>query len=235
MVVATDSSEKDGNVLATAPAEKREAVLEEDRKRHTGGKSFVVESERTARDPVGTDNALFPIHSEKQRRRGVVGRQGGDDPFMAEVLAEEALFDRAGGSDGGGESELLRPVRAVCRDGGDVENASEFARSVEDRGAGTSEFAVARTIVLTAVDEQGTLFGNAGANAVSAFDLLGPDAAEPDAPTLEIVGVGFVAAMVNRHSGVIAQENDVSLLPNDGVETIDFFSCLRDDVGYRFF
>jgi len=60
-------------------------------------------------------------------------------------------------------------------------------------------------------------------------------AAEPDAPAFEIVGAGFIAAMVNRDSRVVAQENDVALLADDGVKTIDFLSCVNDDVGDGFF
>jgi len=120
-------------------------------------------------------------------------------------------------------------------DGGDVQHASEFAESIKDGGTSTSEFAVARAIVLAAMDEQGALFGDAGADAVGAFDLLGPDAAEPDAPAFEIVGAGFIAAMVNRNSRVVAQEDDVALLADDGVKTIDFLSCVNDDVGDGFF
>ena len=217
VIVRTNSSEKNGDVLATAPAEKREAVLEDDGKRHTGCKSFVVERKRTACDTVSADDALVVVDGQEQSGRGVVGRQSGDDPFMAEVFAEEALLDGAGGGDGGGEGELLRPIGAVGGDGGDVENAGKFAEGVEDGGASAGEFAVARAIVLAAVDEQGTLFGDAGADAVGAFDLLGPDAAEPDAPAFEIVGAGFVAPMVNGDARVVAKEDDVTLLANNGV------------------
>ena len=94
---------------------------------------------------------------------------------------------------------------------------------------------MARAVVLAAMDEEGALFSDAGADAVGAFDLFGPDAAEPDAPTLEIVGPGFVAAMVNGDSLVVAQEDDVALLADDGVETIDLFPCLDNDFGDGFF
>src|SRR5882762_7998939 len=231
MVNATWASEQNGNVLATAPAEEGKTVVEEGGERHASGESFVIESERAACHPVRTNEALVFVHSEEQRGRGVVGRQSGDDPCMAEVLAEETLFDGACGRDGCGEGQLLRAIRAFGGDGGDVQHASEFAESIKDRGAGAGEFAVARAIVLAAMDEQGALFGDAGADAVGAFDLLGPDAAEPDAPAFEIVGAGFIAAMVNRDSSVVAQEDDVALLADDGVKTIDLFSCVNDDVG----
>src|SRR6266481_4193851 len=169
MVIATWASEQNGNVLATAPAEEGKTVVEEGGERDASGESFVVESERAACHPVRTNEALVFVHSEEQRGRGVVGRQSGNDPCVAEVLAE------------------------------------------------------------------GTLFGDAGADAVGAFDLLGPDAAEPDSPAFEIVGAGFIAAMVNRDSRVVAQENDVALLADDGVKTIDLFSCVNDDVGDGFF
>jgi len=95
---------------------------------------------------------------------------------VTEVFAEEALFDGAGGRDGCGKSQLLRAIRAFGGDSRDVEHAGELAECVEDRGAGAGEFAVARAIVLAAMDEQGALFSDAGADAVGAFGLLGPDA-----------------------------------------------------------
>src|SRR5882762_1412453 len=107
--------------------------------------------------------------------------------------------------------------------------------SVATAETSSTPASVPRAIVLAAMDEQGALFGDAGADAVGAFDLLGPDAAEPDAPAFEIVGAGFIAAMVNRDSRVVAQEDDVALLADDGVKTIDFFSCVNDDVGDGFF
>jgi len=67
---------------------------------------------------------------------------------------------------------LLRAIGAVGGDSRDVENAGNFAEGVEDGGAGAGEFAVARAIVLAAVDEEGTLFGDAGADTVGAFDFL---------------------------------------------------------------
>src|SRR5258708_39487361 len=112
MVNATWASEQNGNVLATAPAEEGKTVVEEGGERHASGESFVIESERAACHPVRTNEALVFVHSEEQRGRGVVGRQSGDDPCMAEVLAEETLFDGAGGRDGCGEGSLLAASRA---------------------------------------------------------------------------------------------------------------------------
>src|SRR5258708_25021181 len=154
---------------------------------------------------------------------------------MTEVFAEQALFDGAGGGDGCGESELLGTIGAIGGDGGDVQHAGEIPEGIENRCPGAGEFAVARAKMLAAVDEQGALFGDACANAVCALNLLRPDAAQPDAPTLEIIGPCLIAPMVNRNSRAVAQEDYVALLANDGVETIDLFPCVDDDVCDRFF
>src|SRR5260370_35706308 len=100
MVNATWASEQNGNVLATAPAEEGKTVVEEGGERDASGQRLVVESERAACHPVRTNQALVFVHSEEQRVRGVVRRQSGDDPCMAEVLAEGALFHVAGAGDG---------------------------------------------------------------------------------------------------------------------------------------
>jgi hypothetical protein len=39
--------------------------------------------------------------------------------------------------------------------------------------------------------------------------------------------------MVNCDSIPVAQENDISLLPHNGIETIDFFPCVQDDISQR--
>jgi len=231
----TRASEQNGDVLAASFAEERGTVVEENREMFAGGESFVVESECGAGYSVCADEALIIVDGEEQGGRSIVGRQGGDDPFVAEVFAEEALFHGAGGSDGGGKGQLLRAIGAFAGDGGNVEDACQFAEGVEDGSAGAGEFAVARAIVLTAMDEERALLGDAGADAVGAFDLLGPDAAEPDAPTLEIVSAGLVAAMMNGDSCVVAKKNHVALLADDGVKTIDLFACVGDDVGDGFF
>ena len=111
---------------------------------------------------------------------------------------------------------------------------TQIAESIEDGRARTSEFAVTRAIVLATMNQNRPLLRDARPDAIGAFDLLGPDAAEPDAPMLEIVGSGFIAAMVNRDSCVVAQENDVALLADDGVETINLFPRVNDDVSDGF-
>jgi hypothetical protein len=39
--------------------------------------------------------------------------------------------------------------------------------------------------------------------------------------------------MVNSDSIPVAQENDISLLPHDRVETIDFIPGVQDDISQR--
>jgi len=234
VVGASGAGEEDGNVLAGALAEEGWIVIEKGGEGRAGGERFVVERECLARDAVGADEALVVVNGKKHGGCVIGGRQGGDDPFVAEVFAEEALFDGAGGGDGGGEGELLRAIGAVGGDGGNVENAGKFAEGVEDGGAGAGKFAVARAIVLAAMDKERTLFGDAGADAVGAFDLFGPDAAEPDAPALEIVGTGFVSAVVDGDAGFVAKKDDVALLADDRVEAIDLFAGVGDDVGDGF-
>src|SRR5258708_11246284 len=107
MVIAAWASEQNGNVLATAPAEEGKTVVEEGGERHASGESLVVESERAACHPVRANEALVFIHSEEQRGRGVVGRQSGYDPCVAEVLAVETPFDAALRRDGCGTCQLL--------------------------------------------------------------------------------------------------------------------------------
>ena len=51
--------------------------------------------------------------------------------------------------------------------------------------------------VLIAVHQNRPLIGNAGADAVGSFPLLRPDATQPNAPVLELVGVAVVPAVMD--------------------------------------
>jgi len=163
------------------------------------------------------------------------GGTSGNDPCMAEVLAEEALFDGAGGRDVAARANCCGRSGPSVGDGGDVQHASKFAESIKDGGTRTSEVCCGESDSAGCNGRAGALFGDK-VPMPWCLRLLGPDAAEPDAPAFEIVSAGFIAAMVNRDSRVVAQENDVALLADDGVvKTIDLFSCVNDDVGDGFF
>ena len=80
------------------------------------------------------------------------------------------------------------------------------------------------------MDQHRALLGDASAYAICAFDVLGPDTAEPDAPVLKIVGPGFVAAVLNGNALCVTQQHNIALLPDDGIETIDFLPGVNDNV-----
>jgi len=84
--------------------------------------------------------------------------------------------------------------------------------------------------MLSAMNEDRSFFGDASPDAVCAFNLFGPYAAKPDAPLLEVVGPAFIASMMDCHAVTVAQQNDIPLLPDDRVETVDFLSRLHDDI-----
>jgi len=83
------------------------------------------------------------------------------------------------------------------------------------------------------VHQHGPLLGDAGANAVGSFGLLRPDATHPDAPAFELPGVGFIPAMMNRHSLAVAQQNNVIVLAEYGIEPVDLFLSLIQDILQR--
>jgi hypothetical protein len=64
---------------------------------------------------------------------------------------------------------------------------------------------------------------DAGADTVCAFDPLRPDATQPYTPLLELVVLALVATMVDGDSLAIAQENDVRLEANNGIEAVYLF------------
>jgi hypothetical protein len=88
--------------------------------------------------------------------------------------------------------------------------------------------------MLVTMDQNRPLFSNARADPICAFDFFRPDSSDPDAPVFELFGLRFVTAVVNSYSIGIAQQNDVSLLADDRVETIDFFLGIHNCFAERF-
>jgi len=105
------------------PAEEGKTVVEEGRERHASGESFVVESERAACHPVRTNEAL--VFATARSNEGAVSSDGKAATIhaMSEVLAEETLFDGAGG-------RVWLAARANCcgRSGPSVATARRPAR-----------------------------------------------------------------------------------------------------------
>ncbi len=88
--------------------------------------------------------------------------------------------------------------------------------------------------MLSAMDEYRSLFRDASPDAICPLDLLRPDAAEPDPPTFELFGPRFVTTMMDSNSTVVAQKNDIPLLPDDGIQPIDLLPSIHDYVSQRF-
>jgi len=84
------------------------------------------------------------------------------------------------------------------------------------------------------MDEQGALFGDAVP--MPLVPSICSDQTPPSQmPAFEIVGAGFIAAMVNRGLRVVATRERRSLAGGRWRKTIDFLSCVNDDVGDGFF
>jgi hypothetical protein len=67
-----------------------------------------------------------------------------------------------------------------------------------------------RPEMLGPVDRYRPLLGDAGADAVGAFDLLRPNAAEPGSPVFELARLHTFAAMLDRDPRSIAEQDGVS-------------------------
>jgi hypothetical protein len=49
----------------------------------------------------------------------------------------------------------------------------------------------------------------------------------------ELPGIGFIPAMMNRHSLAVTQQNNVSVLAEHGIEPVDLFLSLNQDILQR--
>ena len=84
------------------------------------------------------------------------------------------------------------------------------------------------------MNENRPLFSNAGTDPICAFDSFRPNSPDPDAPVFELFGLRFITAVVNSYSIGIAQQNDISLLADDRIKTIDFFLGIHNCFAERF-
>src|SRR5262245_47794853 len=80
---------------------------------------------------------------------------------------------------------------------------------------------MSRPEVLIAMNANRALFDDARANTVRALNVFGPHPSKPHSPVFELVRHRLIAAMVESDALGVAQQDDVSQLPDNRVEAID--------------
>src|SRR5215470_10643649 len=106
-----------GNILAAALSKQGRVVVEDGRKRNAADQGFCVEAENGARYAIRSDDALVFIEGQQEGGKSFIERQSSDNPGVTEGLAKESFFDGARGSDGRGQSQLLRAIGTFAGDG----------------------------------------------------------------------------------------------------------------------
>src|SRR5437764_1951850 len=130
------------------------------------------------------------------------------------MLAKDPLFYGARRIHRKGTGQGMRAFRALGIDRGYVQHRQQASVDTEDRRAGAAQIHMPRSEMLGSVDRNGPLLGNAGADAVGAFDLLAPDAAEPGSPVFELARLGIFAAMLDCDPRRVTEQDRVSGLAN---------------------
>lgn len=108
------------------------------------------------------------------------------DPLVTEVLSERPFFYGARGIYCKCAGQRVRLFRASGVDGSYVQNSHQPSVDADNRSAGTAQVHMSGSEVLAPVDDDSSLFGDAGANPVCALDLLEPDAPDPGSPEFEL-------------------------------------------------
>jgi hypothetical protein len=106
---------------------------------------------------------------------------------------------------------------------GNIEYRQQTSLRIEDRRARATQPSVPAAKMVGTMHENRPSIRDAGADTVCAFDPLRPDATQPYTPFLELVILALVATMVDGDSLAIAQENDVRLQANNGIEAVYLF------------
>jgi hypothetical protein len=179
---------------------------------------------------IRANNALIVVDGQEKTCIGGLRGSGSNRPSTTKGMPEKPLFNGTHRSGYGGQHQSMGAVGLSHIDSGSIQNRDEFVARVEDRGTCTTQVGVARAEMLPAVDENWTLFNDRSSDSVSPLDLLGPNSAQPDAPMFELLRLRLVATMLNGDSFAIAQQNDVILLPDNGIKAVDLFPRVEKDV-----
>src|SRR5262245_20746652 len=99
-------------------------------------------------------------------------------------------------------------------DGRYVQDREQSSVDAEHGRTRTTQVYVPRSEMLIFVDRDRSLFDNAGANAVCALHVLGPYAAEPKSPVLELTLLRILNAMLVGDTSAVAEESGISRLSN---------------------
>ena len=104
----------------------------------------------------------------------------------------------------------MRSFREFGIDGRDVQHCYQLPINPEDGRTRAAQVNVSGPKMLASVDRDRPLFYDAGADAVCALQVLGPHAAEPSSPILELACPHLFAAMRDCDAGVITKQEGIS-------------------------
>src|SRR4029077_9105702 len=88
--------------------------------------------------------------------------------------------------------------------------------------------------MLTSVDCDRPLLGDARTDAISPLDRLGPHAAEPRSPIFKPARIVLVATVFDGDTGRVAEQDRVPCFANHLVESINLLLCTQDQLVQRF-
>ncbi len=167
---------------------------------------------------IRANNALIVVDGQEKSCTAGLRGSGSNRPSTTKGVPEKPLFNGTHRSGYGSQHQAVGAVGSSQIDSGSVQNRDEFVVRVEDRGPGTTQVGVARAKMLSAVDENWTLFSDRSSDSVGSLNMLGPNSTQPDAPMFELVRFCLVTAMLNGDSFSIAQQDDVIFLPDNGIK-----------------
>ena len=145
---------------------------------------------------------------------------------MREVQTEVLGLDAPGRVHDRHRYQVAEAFSEVGAAGRHVERRDQLPLVVVDRRICAGKQRVAREEVLAAVDREGPLFDQAGADAVGAFAILAPHGAGPQAPFAKDLVVGRRAAPLDRHAVLVGQQHAAPDTSNRSIKPIE--ACLRD-------
>ena len=213
-VVAAGDQQSRRDIGPVLAPEEVEVSFEDRPQADTGPQPAIIEQEGRARGPVCANDALVAVNRQQHAWNAALRRRYRDDPLSTELLSKKSLFYGARRSYCKRASQRVRSFREFRIDGRYVQDCHQSSVGAEHRRARAAQVNVSRSEMLASVDGDRPLFGDAGADAVRALHVLGPHAAEPSSPILELACLRIFTTMLDCDARAITEQDGISGLPN---------------------
>jgi hypothetical protein len=201
---------------------------------NTGFETTIIEQEVSARGSVSADDVLVAVHRQQHARLILVRGRDRNDPIVTKVLSKRPLFYGARRVYREGARQGVCPFRPSRIERGHVQDRHQPSVDAKNRRAGAAQIRMSRSEMLASVNGDGPFLSETGTDAVRAFNLFGPNPAEPNSRILEFARIRILTAMLDCDARGVTEQDNISCIANDMIKPVDLLLRCRDEAAKRF-